>query len=224
MALFWLLLLLVPQAPAGADEAPAKLPELQKELQSRFKKDQDARLALVNFMAKNKLGGSVAFANLEPNLRDEFEKLQKQVQAVDQEDLAWMKGIIAKHGWLGKSLVGKQGANAAWLLVQHADTDREFQDLCLKKMKEMPLGEVQGQHIAYLTDRLLIGRGKKQLYGTQGKWENGKIIASPIEDEAHVDDRRKAIGLAPLAEYLKQLEKVYTQPELDKQPAKKPGT
>jgi hypothetical protein len=220
MAIF---LLALPQSPPPADVETPKLPELQKELQSRFKKDQDARMALINFIAKNKFGGSVASAHLEPALREEHEKLLQQVQAVDRDDLAWMKEIIAKHGWPGKSLVGKPGADAAWLLVQHADTDRDFQELCLKKMKEMPQGEVEGRHIAYLTDRILIGRGKKQVYGTQGKWENGKIVASPIEDEAHVDDRRKAVGLEPLAEYLKQMEKAYTQPEAGKQEGKKPG-
>lgn len=223
MKLLCLLLVSLVEAPLSVEDAPAKLPELQKELQSRFKKDQDARMALVNFMAKNKLGGMVAAADLESALREEYEKLHKQVQAVDQEDLAWLKEVVTKHGWPGKSLVGKQGADAAWLLVQHADTDHDFQEMCLKKMKEMPQGEVEGRHIAYLTDRILIGRGKKQIYGTQGKWENGKIVASPIEDEAHVDDRRKAVGLEPLAEYLKQMEKAYTQPEAGKQDGKKPG-
>ncbi len=38
-----------------------------------------------------------------------------------------MKQIVAQHGWPGEKLVGAMGAQAAWLLVQHVDHDREFQ-------------------------------------------------------------------------------------------------
>lgn len=42
---------------------------------------------------------------------------------------------------------------------------------------------------------------RPQLYGTQYDWdENGQMSPWPIEDEEHVDDRRRAIGMRPLAE------------------------
>jgi hypothetical protein len=63
-----------------------------------------------------------------------------------------------------------------------------------------------------------VGEGKKQVYGTQCKLENGEAIPEPIEDEANVDKRRAEVGLQPLAEYLKLLKEVY----LGKQPEKKP--
>jgi hypothetical protein len=59
--------------------------------------------------------------------------------------------------------------------------------------------KVEPQHMAHLTDRILVMRGKKQKYGTQATWVNGKIVASPIEDEATVDERRKALGLEPMS-------------------------
>jgi hypothetical protein len=45
----------------------------------------------------------------------------------DGENLPWLKGVIAAHGWPGASLVGTDGAHAAWLLAQHADADPAFQ-------------------------------------------------------------------------------------------------
>lgn len=121
-----------------------------------------------------------------------------------------LKEIVEQYGWPGKSLVGEDGANAAWLLIQHADRDRKFQRYCLELMKEAAQkGEIPLQHVAYLTDRLLVAEGKKQIYGTQFTTENGKLVPFPIENEADVDKRRKEVGLPPLSEYIKRLKKIY---------------
>jgi hypothetical protein len=64
-----------------------------------------------------------------------------------------------------------------------------------------------------LTDRILVGSGKKQIYGTETNFKDGKAVATPIDDEDHVDERRKALGLEPLEEYLKLIEEIYTRPQ-----------
>ena len=50
---------------------------------------------------------------------------------VDEENTAWFKGVVDKHGWPGRRLVGHDGELAAFLLVQHADRDAAFQKRCL---------------------------------------------------------------------------------------------
>jgi len=35
------------------------------------------------------------------------------------------------------------------------------------------------------------------------------IVPHPIEDEEHVNDRRKAIGLEPIEEYFKTMNEMY---------------
>jgi hypothetical protein len=136
-------------------------------------------------------------------------KLLEELTAIDQANTKWMKEVIEKHGWPGKSLVGDDGASAAWLMVQHADLDKPFQKKCLALMEAMPPGEVRGENIAYLDDRVRIGEGKPQKYGTQTTEVDGVFKPSPIEDEEHVDERREKLGMMPLAEYLKQIEAVY---------------
>jgi hypothetical protein len=57
------------------------------------------------------------------------------------------------------------------------------------------------RHVAYLTDRVLVAEGHPQIYGTQFKPENGHMVPFPIQDEEHVDERRKEVGLSSLEEY-----------------------
>lgn len=52
--------------------------------------------------------------------------------AVDEDNTAWLRSVVAKHGWPDSSLVGEAGAHDAWLLAQHADQDRVFQAECLE--------------------------------------------------------------------------------------------
>jgi hypothetical protein len=75
-------------------------------------------------------------------------------------------------------------------------------------MKKLPQCEVENSQLADLTDRVLIGEGKKQLYGTMMRVaEDGKFVPEPIEDEANVDKRRAALGLQPLAENIRRSNK-----------------
>ena len=122
---------------------------------------------------------------------------------VDQRSTERMRGIITEIGWPTRSRVGEAAEHQAWLLVQHADADRAFQKECFELMRAAPPGEVCPKHLAYLEDRIRTGEGRPQLYGTQlraakdGGWE-----PIPLEDPEHVDERRAAVGLGPLREYV----------------------
>lgn len=76
-------------------------------------------------------------------------------------------------------------------------------------MTRLPGEEVSRRNVAYLTDRVLLAEGKKQVYGTQFILEKGKWKPRPLEDEANVDRRRAEVGLPPLAEYAKEIEAYY---------------
>lgn len=132
--------------------------------------------------------------------------LNEQAIEIDRKNTARMQEIVQKYGWPGKSLVGEGGSNAAGFLVLHADLEYEFQKQCLKLMeKAAKKGEVSMKLVAYLTDRVLVAEGKKQIYGTQFETKNGKLVPSPIEDEINIDKRRKEVGLPPLEEYKKMM-------------------
>jgi hypothetical protein len=130
-----------------------------------------------------------------------------EVARIDADNTAWLKQAVATHGWPGKSLVSKDGAKAASLLVQHADHDRAFQKQVLTLFETaVAKGEAEAADLAYLIDRLLVAEGKPQRYGTQFHVVDGKLVPHPIEDEASVDLLRAFAGLPSLAEYKKAMQ------------------
>lgn len=141
----------------------------------------------------------------------ELPALIHRLESIDRDNTNQMRQIIKTYGWPTVKLVGKKGANDAWLLVQHADQNPKFQRECLDMMQPLVAkGEVGKQNFAYLTDRVLLAEGKKQLYGTQfTKGENGDWAPRPLEDPDNVDKRRLEMGLNTMAEYRKMIEEMY---------------
>ena len=133
-------------------------------------------------------------------------------KSVDANNTARMKEIVAQIGWPSVSRVGEESSNNAWLLVQHADHDIAFQQRCLDLMLQEQ-GEVKKKNIAMLTDRIRVHSSQPQVYGTQFDQIGGKHVPDPIEDEAHVDERRKRMGLPTLAEGIAEMYEQYGAPD-----------
>lgn len=240
--LFLLTLLAAAASADDTPARPVKEPALRDELLRRAAEDQEVRKAAMELFGPQSgdAGDEIdpaefdwdAFAKeqgMDPataaevksqfqkaNLRKVGKKLLPTIAKgfrVDLANTARMKEIIEKHGWPGKTLVGPAAAHSAWLMVQHADHDRPFQKKCLALLqKAVKEGEAEGQQLAYLTDRVLVAENKKQLYGTQLSETNGALVPQPIEDEANVDQRRKEVGLEPLADYVKTASQFYKVP------------
>jgi hypothetical protein len=130
---------------------------------------------------------------------------------LDKKHTKKLKEIVNRYGWPTVSLVGPSASNAAWLLVQHADHDIEFQEKCLLLMKSVSEGEVRKPNIAYLEDRVRVARGEPQLYGTQFDQPGKNFGPKSVADKGNVDARRKSMGLGTLAEYKQQMLDYYKQ-------------
>jgi hypothetical protein len=131
----------------------------------------------------------------------------EEAARIDRDNTAWLKDHLANHGWPGYDRVGREGSQAAWLLVQHADHDRAFQERALAMLATaVERGQASGTQLAYLTDRVRIAQGKRQVYGTQFQRINGGFHPRPIADADDVDARRMRHGLPTLAEYAAALE------------------
>jgi hypothetical protein len=159
-------------------------PTLRQELLSRFERDQVAR----------KAAGTGDAANAD---------LWASITAIDAENTLWMRDVVATHGWPGQSLVGSDGAQAAWLLVQHADHDVSFQKQCLALLEAaVKDGETDASCWAYLVDRVAVAEHREQVFGTQFNAEREPF---PIVDFDDIDERRARVGLEPFAAYRRRM-------------------
>lgn len=133
------------------------------------------------------------------------------MRSVHERNNRRIQEIVVEHGWPGTSMVGEAGANAAWFLVQHAVLEPEFQEQCVELLAaSVKAGEASGYHLAMLHDRVLIRQGQPQIYGSQHEIdEQGRMRPLPIANPGGVDERRKAVGLEPLAERTQFLQQDY---------------
>ena len=129
-----------------------------------------------------------------------FDGYSPKMEAVHLENAAALEKIIDEFGWTGISLVGANGAESAWLIVQHAISLPQFSRKCLKMLEKAVLeGEAEVYQAAYLQDRIAFFEGKPQKYGTQSDWNaDGKMQVWTLENPDKVNEFRAEIGLKPL--------------------------
>ena len=130
-----------------------------------------------------------------------------RMEALHTRNAARLAAIIEEHGWPGKSLVGEDGARAAWLVAQHAINNPPFMRKCLSLLRkagqedEAPLWQA-----AILEDRIRMYKGRPQVYGTQFQPnKNGELVPYAVENPEGVNNRRKEVGLNSLEERMREL-------------------
>jgi hypothetical protein len=123
-------------------------------------------------------------------------------EVVLREQASELRKIISLHGWPRISVVGRDAAEAAWLVAQHSDHDRSFQREALASMESLGSNsEVMPKHIGYLHDRIAVGEGRLQTYGTQGRCVGSKWEPFPIAEPDSVDSRRQSLSMESLETY-----------------------
>ncbi|MHA6695200.1 DUF6624 domain-containing protein [Homoserinimonas sp. A520] len=146
-------------------------------------------------------------------LHDELVAMLERDQAPDsggessQARTDRLEEIILEFGWPTIGLVGDDGDEAAWAIAQHSDLDPEFQRFALEQLRAAAaIDQASPGNLAYLEDRVAAGAGEPQTYGTQVRCgPDGPVPATPIADEAGLEQRRADAGLAPFADYLAEM-------------------
>jgi len=121
-----------------------------------------------------------------------------RMEAVHVRNAARLRELIAEHGWPTEEIAGKDGAEAAWFITQHAIGEPDFQRSVLNL--QAAAGKVPDWHAAYLEDRIAMQEGRPQRFGSQ--WmddpRDGLIRPWKLADPENVNSLRASVGLDPL--------------------------
>lgn len=134
---------------------------------------------------------------------DEMRAQWEIISAVDSRNLILVTQVLDERGWLGPRVVGDLGNSCLFLVIQHAD--QKTQEKYLPMMREaVELGNAKASSLALLEDRVALGQGKRQIYGSQLQPdpETGEYFLSPLIAPETVNERRAKMGLETIEEYL----------------------
>jgi Family of unknown function (DUF6624) len=193
-----LLLSLAPAHFAQDLRAASSSDAVRRELVRMGEDDQKRRQEMMDLMDR------VAGSDSEKMAKRWKQAVERQ-NDLDGKNRQRLDEIVKQHGWPKKSVFGEEASGVAFLIVQHAELD--YQKKYLPLIKEaVTQKEARRSDLAMLEDRILTREGKKQVYGTQLRLNQTtqRMELYPSEDEENVDSRRAAVGLEPLAEYLKR--------------------
>lgn len=140
-------------------------------------------------------------------------RLVPEFAHIDGSNTKDLKLLLKIHQWFKISVFGQQADKDAWLLVQHADHDPDFQREVLGILETLlATKNTTPSNYAYLSDRVAASYSNPtkripQKFGTQGscvakgKWEP-LPIAAPVNE---LEKRRAEFGLETHAAYVARL-------------------
>ena len=136
---------------------------------------------------------------------------------IDLRTSQFIKNLLPYMGWPSRSQIGVNASRSLALLIRHVDHDVALQERCLDLMqvlsRESP-GEVHLSDLAHLVDRICVNRRQPQVYGTQFDEIDGKFVPRPIADRAHVNRRRRRMGLGTLKQATADMYRRYGVPDV----------
>ena len=198
LSLFILLIILIasctqnPVKQANANyELPTDMASIGKVLDSIFLEDQKHRKQIDAIVQKHGVAS------------DEFQDHWKKIQETDASNLIVVEQVLEKHGWLGAADIGQTANSALFFVIQHAD--QETQEKYLPMIRQaVKAGNARATSLAMMEDRVLLGKGELQIYGSQlGKDSaTGEMFVRPMVDPANVNQRRAEVGLGPIEAYV----------------------
>jgi len=141
----------------------------------------------------------------------------RHVLDVVRDNTGWLRVLVAERGWPGRSLVGQDGIDAAWLILQHTGSgvptigtpeNLAFQATCVPLLRDaVRNGEADPWHLAHIVDNLHARAAEPAEYAvlnTAYVHHGDTVVLRPDLDPSTIDESRRQIGLHPIAEELRR--------------------
>jgi hypothetical protein len=133
-----------------------------------------------------------------------YDGYDEEMEALHIRNAEQLEKIVAEYGWPGKSLVGKDGSDAAVIIAQHSISKPVLQRIFLEYLKSaLVAGEALPVQEACLEDRILFNAGKPQKYGMLFDWNEKGELYTNVDNVTLANKRRKRLGLKSIEEATK---------------------
>jgi len=152
------------------------------------------------------------FAILEWQPEEQAPTLVREALFHVRQNTEFLRNLIAATGWPGRDLVGEDGADAAWLLLQHAGAgvrtldspaNRAFRRTCVPLLRRaVASGVAHPRHLAHTVDGIQSVEGGSSVYAvlsTAFVPDGDSIRLSPELDLRAIDGSRRRIGLVAVS-------------------------
>ena len=136
----------------------------------------------------------------------------REFDPIDAANTARLRRLLPPgNGWFTISEYGRRAAEAAFTIVQHSGDPALMREVLRRMEPLVGTSEIDGDGYGMMYDRLAASEGRLQRYGSQESTCVGGHPAIPedLEDPAHGDERRARLGMMPMAQYLRVLERIY---------------
>lgn len=136
---------------------------------------------------------------------DTVQQVYTQMVRTDSSNMVIVDQILDEYGWLGIDEVGYQANSAIFLVIQHAPHAVQEQYLPAMR-KAVADGKAAGSSLALLEDRVALGKGEPQIYGSQivTLHKTNETFVEPIANPDSVNQRRAEVGLGPIEDYVER--------------------
>lgn len=124
-----------------------------------------------------------------------------------EENADLLEKFLDKYGWPFPQDYSEEVHEAAWFIAIHAISKPSL----IKKVARIMYdawksGKISGKYYANFYDRIELYEGRKQLYGTHLYPSKTGWYAGDLKDPETVNERRKALGLQSLEDWIKESE------------------
>ena len=143
-------------------------------------------------------------------IESEYGRTSKQMDSIwelieykDSINVLKVLKILDKRGWLGPEIIGSDGVTTMFLVIQHANINT--QELYLPMLRSAcKENKLDPSDLAMLEDRVALGKGQLQIYGTQIGFDENKneYYLLPVIDPDNLDTRRASVNLDPIYSYV----------------------
>lgn len=194
------------QADEETDAAPPAQPADAATLIAQFENRWDDWSELVGQIAGRKAREGfaadliypvVARSDLEPGARSTFMgSAQTRLGRLERQNSQWAAGQLDPVRFAEFHALQPRAARD---LLRMARREETALGSVVAAIEPLALaGEYDGAEFAEMADRLAVSESRGQPYGTQTHCVDGQVALQPLAEPDALDERRAAIGLAPL--------------------------